>query len=78
MNTIPSAHDFIAANTHKSSEELLIEFAKLHVQACKEDIFEYQETEQYIKERPYDYPNESNFRATKNSILNSYPLNKII
>lgn len=74
MNIIPSAHDFIAANTHKSSEELLIEFAKLHVQACKKEIAEKAE----VIEGWNTGFSGSAASVDKNSILSSYPLDKII
>lgn len=36
MNKIPTAKQFITNNSHLPNEQMLIEFAKLHVQACTE------------------------------------------
>jgi len=84
MKNILSIEEFIEQrwpNYHwnqPSAEELAKDFAKYHVQACKEEIFDKQEIEQYKKEEQYDYPGPEHFRATKKSIENAYPESNIV
>lgn len=72
MNKIPTAAEFIQANTHKSNEELLIEFAKLHVQKCKEEIADK------AKIKYQQFGDGDVEGVDRHSILSAYPLTKIV
>ncbi len=88
---IPSAEEFLKQKPwiHGMSREdlsiAMIAFAKLHVEACKEEIAKNAEVSRdgrsegkvYYVEK-YDSSNkEQEFRVDTNSILNSYPLENI-
>jgi len=89
---IPSIEEFLASNeiqaeyngevdcevyTKYEVRKLLVGFTKLHVEACKKAAYENAEVYQHKKEDAYDYPTAEHFSVTKNSILNSYPLENI-
>ena len=87
---IPSAEEFIKANgkeafedgvikkdyfTRWELEKLLIEFAKLHVEACKEEGAKNAEVDhEYDK---YGNVIQDLHTIDKSTILNSYPLENI-
>jgi hypothetical protein len=93
MNKIPSAKEFAESNQYGLEEydeggylgintkyfaDKLIEFAKLHVQACKEDIIQNATTKRdwyQSNDCPDGFWSEI---VNEDSILNAYPLDKII
>lgn len=79
MKTIPTAEEFIEDELRcyeKSHiKELLINFTRLHIEACKKEIIINAEAELELS-NPYD-PDSSYPIVNKDSILNSYPLDKI-
>ena len=79
MENIPTAKEFLkfkdAPNTGKFWEDILIEFAKLHVeQALKEASEEAESEEGAIIDLGFEKISAS---VNKKSILNSYPLENI-
>ncbi len=80
---ISSAEEFLKQKPwiHGMSREdlsiAMIAFAKLHVEACKEEIYTKAEVYQHVKVDDYDYPTAEHFSITKNSVFNSYPLENI-
>lgn len=83
MEKILTAEEFrlskLIDSSHKwTEEEIMIEFAKLHVTAALESAYNNQVIQKNKKRlNEYDYADESHFEASKNSIINSYPLDKI-
>ena len=80
MEKIPTAEEFIQnflmknhkGNVGSNTERLMIEFAKLHVEAALEAASEGQIERDLYMMREYGESMD-----WKSSILNSYPLNKI-
>jgi len=82
MNNIPTAEEFITSWKNNSSwiepsqlPNLLIEFAKLHVQEALKTASENVKVEIQISDGLF----ETNVKKIikKDSIINAYPLNKI-
>lgn len=87
MSKIPTTEDFfehffssfprhgvyLAEEWKKEIINLSKRHTKLHVKAALEAAFENQDIEKHVQEEEYDYPDSSNFRATRQSILNAYP-----
>lgn len=81
MSKIPTAEEFLNEIKYitYSTEEKLITFAKLHVEACKKEIIKNAKTDyNYLGEGGEfeDIPIYEYF-VDKDSILNAYPLENI-
>jgi (p)ppGpp synthase/HD superfamily hydrolase len=80
---VPTAKDFLMKNIaeyvleEKSEEEMLIEFAKLHVEAALIKASINAKTITTSKQIPFSIYSKTIVSIDKESILNSYPLNKI-
>ena len=72
-----TAAEFFDEGNFNNVTDMLIEFAKMHVQEALQSAYDYHTIEKHKKEEMYDYPNVENFRANKDSILNAYPLDLI-
>jgi hypothetical protein len=84
MGKILTAEEFLIINDDKDFRlsmsgryvsEMMVAFAKVHVEAALKEASENAETEEGIG-NPYD-PNDIYYVVDKNSILNSYPLTNI-
>lgn len=78
---IPTAEEYLANtgaldadNVNKNVTETMIEFAKIHVEAALNEIYEKAEIETHY---PNPYTSESYERVNRQSILNAYPLTNI-
>jgi hypothetical protein len=60
-------------NVSFKAHRLLAHNANVLLADVKIAAYANQETEQFKKEKDYDYPDSSHFRATEKSILNAYP-----
>lgn len=76
MSKIPTAKEFLddAPNNGKYWENKLIEFAKLHVEACKEEYL--QKAFGRYMNHAFD-KNPTRVPIDEDSILNAYPLTNI-
>jgi tRNA(His) 5'-end guanylyltransferase len=80
---IPTAYDFLTNFTDEPDDdtiyEAMIEFAKLHVEACKKEISEKAKVSDNVSEflQRDELGFEGDTYIDKYSILNSYPLENI-
>lgn len=71
---LPTAYHFLKKFTDEPDDDtiyLLIEFAKIHVEACKKEIIEK------IEINDYDEHGQYSPDVDRDSILNAYPLENI-
>jgi hypothetical protein len=79
MEKIPTAEEFVQnfllknhkGNVGSNNEKLMIEFAKLHVEAALKEVINNVEIDDY------DVHGQYSPSINENSILNSYPLDNI-
>jgi len=80
---IPTAYDFLTNFTDEPDDdtiyEAMIEFAKLHVEACKKEISEKAKVSDNVSEflQRDELGFEGDTYIDKYSILNAYPLENI-
>jgi hypothetical protein len=59
MDKIPTANEFLLKNSSTPNEEMLVKFAKLHVQAALDEAFKVARIEIWEKDLIYEsYPPE--------------------
>jgi len=78
MNTIPTSEEFMNRPFgHKlSTQELMIQFAKLHVEECKEEIYN-KGLDGLTEWCGNPFTGEGSDYLDKDSIINAYPLENI-
>jgi hypothetical protein len=84
MNNIPTAEEFATedggfrlprgVSYTTDIGELMIEFAKMHVEACIKGIIDNAEVEEYY---PNPYRSESYYKVDMKSILDAYSISNI-